>query len=158
MEANKDLSQIIKNHVVEYDNQPKEKEAQKKEYEILDFTPSSIFLPKKYYTAKMGYSCYVSYLSEGDIIIIDPTIKKIYESGIYVFEYKGKVMVRQFCLLPFGTENTEDKLYYKSVGTFYEEIYPFDEITVIGAVISKQTELFHGLYYNNPMYRAYGAS
>jgi len=128
----------------------------KYEFEVFDFEPTDIYMPKKYYTAKMRYKPEVEYLEEGDIAIIDPSIKKVIESGIYAFEYKGYVMVRQFQVMPFGYKDVKGKKAYRSVGSSREEIYPHDEVNILGAVISKQKELFHGLYYNNPMQRAYG--
>ena len=122
---------------------------------INDFTPSSLNLPDKYYTAKMSCHPEVKYLSESDIIIIDPTVKKVRESGIYVFEFKGVVMVRQFQILPFGIEG-DKRPFVRSVGSTWEEKYPESEVNILGAVIGKHVELFPNLYKNNSMYRAYG--
>jgi hypothetical protein len=148
MGKNKQIAKILKNKAIKGKN--KEPKDTKYKFEIYDFSPCQMHIPKKYYTAKMRYKPEVSYLDEGDIIIIDPTATKVRESGIYAFEYKGFVMVRQFQVFPWGYKHVEGKVAYRSVSSTVEEIYPHDEVNIIGAVISKQVELFHGLYYRYP--------
>lgn len=148
MKKNKQIAKVLKNKAVKGKN--KEAKNTKYNFEIYDFTPCQMHLPKKYYTAKMGHSPEVSYLDEGDIIIIDPKATRVKESGIYAFEYKGHIMVRQFQVFPWGYKHIENKVAYRSVSSTKEEIYPHDEVNIIGAVISKQVELFHGIHYRYP--------
>jgi len=144
MAKKKELKKMLKQNVVLVKN--KEEKSTKYTFEVYDFKPVEMYLPKKYYTARMGYMPEVKYLDEGDIIIIDPSITQVKESGIYAFEYKGFILVRQFQIMPFGYKDIKDTLVYKAVASSHEEVYPPDEINIIGAVISKQVEIFHNLY------------
>lgn len=151
---NKELKKIKKSNLIKVKNN----EEQNNNNLLLDFnivnvTPAEIKLPEKYYTAKMEQDGEVDYLSKDDILIIDSTVKTVRNSGIYLFEFRGHILVRQFQTLPF-----ENK--YKAVGktkSSENEYYPKDEVSVIGAIIGKHVELFPSLYHNNPLYRAYGA-
>lgn len=140
----KKLKKILKNSLTKVNNNDSVKSSYK--FELFDFTPTSMYIPDKYYTAKMGYNPSVQYLNEGDIIIIDPSIKEVRESGIYIFEFNGYILVRQFQILPFGKDDYK-KIMYRSVSkSDNEECFKKDEVNILGAVISKQVELFHSLY------------
>jgi len=114
-------------------------------YFNIDISPADMYLPKKYYTAIMEADDVVNYFNKGDILIIDPSIKRVRESGIYAFEFQGNILIRQFQVIP----SNKNGLTFRAVGKYmtgYNEIYTPNEINIIGAVISKHVEIFHNLY------------
>jgi hypothetical protein len=142
MKTNKAVKELMKQSLV--DNTTKE---ERPKVELWDFDPKEMFMPDKYYTVTMKSSDIVHYFNKGDILIVDPAIKDVKESGIYVFEYKGYVFVRQFQVMPFGYKDIQNKKVFRSVSCHWEDYFPADEVNIIGAVVSKQVEMFHGLYY-----------
>ena len=145
MGTSKQLSKVLKKHSIKVKQKDTKSDSSKFKFNIIDVSPVNMYSPKKYYTARMEANDNVDYLKENDILIIDPSIKRVKDSGIYIFEFRGHVLVRQFQVIFFG----ENKNTYKAIGTKKSkdnEYYPQDEVNVLGAVISKQVELFHGLY------------
>ena len=131
--------------------QGKKNKQEDNEIKTSDLEAKPIYLPSSYGTATINSNKLVEYLNLGDILIIDPTIKKISETGIYVFEYNGHLFVRQFQIMEFGYEEFRNELVYKSVGCYLNDYFLVAKVNVIGAVVSKQIELFHSLYYGSPI-------
>lgn len=115
----------------------------------IDIEPVHMFMPEKYLTARMGVDGMVQYLNKDDILIIDPTKTKIRECGIYIFEKDGHLLVRQFGVAPFGKDEETRKMVYEVGNKYSKHYYVEEELNVIGAVISKHVEFFHGLYYTS---------
>ncbi len=69
---------------------------------IIDIEPDTMYLPDKYYTAKVNDDEISRYLNKDDIVIIDPASKQVKESGLYLFEFRGHILIRQFQLMPCG--------------------------------------------------------
>lgn len=149
---NKQLKKIRKENLVKVKNKKQFNSIM--DYSIVDVSPATIQVPKKYYTAKIDVDGNVDYLDKGDILIIDPSVNNVRNGGIYVFEFRGHVLVRQFEVIPFG----EHKNTYYAVGkekSKDKEYYPKDEVNILGAIVGKHVELFPSLYHNNPLYNAY---
>lgn len=119
---------------------------------IIDIEPSQMYLPKKYYTAKITNDKLSKYLDKGDIIIIDPSSKEVRESGLYLFEFRGHILARQFQLLPWGKDGDKTPYYHSIASYSNDEYYPKDEVNILGGIISKYTPLFHGLH-NIPIHQ-----
>lgn len=147
---NKRLKKIKKQNLVKVKNNKKENNRELFKFNIVNVVPAEVRMPNKYYTAKMEQNYDVDSLNKNDILIIDPTIKNVIESGIYLFEFRGHLLVRQFQVIPFG----EHKNTYRAIGekkSKDNEYYPIDEVNILGTVISKYKELIR-TNHNNAFY------
>lgn len=77
----------------------------------------------------------VSRLNKDDILVINPAYNRFIEGCIFVFAYRGNILVRELQILPSRV--------YKAVGVD-DEVFNIDEVKIIGIVAGRITEFFGG--------------
>jgi len=106
---------------------------------IIDVEKGDMGLTPDILTARVVSHTPCQYLDKGDLVMIDPKRKRLWESGIFLFEYEGHVLIRQFQI----SHQIKKRGYVRAVATgFDDEEYQKDKIAVIGEVIGKYRAIF----------------
>lgn len=104
---------------------------------VIEIMEGGIDITQSMQMVRVSRSVQCEFFEEGDYIMIDRSKTKIWESGVFCFEYDGDILVRQFQIITSNPKIVKSVFKFPYLSKEYER----EKINVIGEVVGRYTKI-----------------